>query len=126
MLYTIIKLLHVTFATLSITGFISRGILKFNQSPILQRRWIRILPHINDTLLLLFAIILVILSGYNPLHDSWLAAKIILLVFYIGFGALALRLAKSRTTQITFFILAILTFSWIVHIALSKTVFFIQ
>lgn len=118
--YAILKLLHITFATISISGFITRGILTLRQSSLLQQRWLKILPHINDSLLLLSAIALAILADYNPLHHSWLTAKIVLLVFYIGFGLITLRLAKNQGTRIVFFILAILTFGWIVAIAISK------
>ncbi len=122
--YTVIKLLHITFAAISISGFIARGLLMLRQSSLLQRRWLKVIPHINDSLLLLSAITLAILAGYNPLQHPWLAAKIILLFLYIGFGLMALRFARQRRSRIVFFILAIMTFAWIVVIAINKSVLF--
>ena len=120
--YTILKLLHISFATISISGFIARGILALRQSRLLQQRWLKVIPHLNDTLLLVSAITLAIQAGYNPLQHGWLAAKIVLLFFYIGFGMMALRFAKRRGSRMVFFILAILTFAWIVSIAITKSV----
>lgn len=119
--YTSLKLLHIVFAMISISGFITRGILTLKQSSLLHRRWLRILPHINDTLLLLSAIALAIQTDNSPWQHGWLAAKIVLLMVYIGLGLMTLRIAKSRTTRLIFFSLAILTFTWIVAIAISKS-----
>lgn len=119
--YHVIKLLHILFACVSITGFITRGILSLRQSALLQQRWVRIVPHINDTLLLLSGITLVIQTGYNPLQHAWLAEKIALLFVYIGLGLMTLRYARSRRARRIYFVLAIFSFIGIVIIALSKS-----
>ena len=55
------------------------------------------LPHINDTLLLITGITLAIITGFNPLVHTWLAAKLVALVFYIGFGMLALKANGAKS-----------------------------
>ena len=118
--YSILKLLHISFASISITGFIFRGILSFWQSPMLQRRWLKIVPHINDSLLLLSAIMLAVQTGYNPLQHIWLIEKIILLIIYIGLGLMTLRFASTYRAKRIYFVLAIFSFICIVIIAISK------
>ena len=54
-------------------------------------RWIRVLPHINDTVLLSAAVGLVLMSGQYPFVDAWLTAKVLGLTAYIILGSLALR-----------------------------------
>lgn len=118
--YLILKHLHITCVAISYTLFVLRGIWVLNASSRLQQRWVKIVPHINDTILLLSAITLAVLTHRNPLIETWLAAKIIGLVIYIMFGFIAFRLGKTRRTKITAWILAQLVFAYIVLVALTK------
>ena len=49
--YLALKHLHITFVTLSVSLFLLRGFWMWTQSPKLQQRWVKIAPHIIDTLL---------------------------------------------------------------------------
>ena len=64
--YEAIKHLHMTFARLSIIGFVLRGVWMMRDSPMLGRRLVRILPHIIDTLLLVTAIALAVMIAQYP------------------------------------------------------------
>lgn len=86
----------------------------------LQQRWVKILPHINDTVLLTSAIALAVLTHRNPLEESWLAAKIIGLIIYIGLGMMAFRFSKTRQTRLVTWVLAQMVFFYIVLVALTK------
>ncbi|HMY91216.1 MAG TPA: SirB2 family protein, partial [Nitrosomonas sp.] len=83
-------------------------------------RWVKILPHVNDTVLLLSAIMLAITIQQNPLENSWLTAKVIGLLTYILLGMVALRFGKTRRTKITAWIMALMVFGYIVLVALTK------
>lgn len=91
-----------------------------NASPRLQQRWVKITPHINDTVLLLSAITLAVITHRNPLVETWLAAKIIGLLIYIMLGFIAFRLAKTRRVKITAWVQAQIVFAYIVAVALTK------
>lgn len=80
----------------------------------------RIAPHVVDTLFLLTGIMLAGVSAQYPWSDVWLGAKIGGLVVYIAFGMAAMSL-KSRLGQSVAFILAVLTFAWIVTVARTKS-----
>src|SRR5690625_7262182 len=81
-MYPIMKHLHMTLAFLTLFSFALRGIWMMRRSPLLHQRWVKIAPHIIDTLLLVTALILAGILRYNPGAHPWLMAKIIALVVY--------------------------------------------
>ncbi len=115
--YIILKHLHVTFAVLSLLGFSLRGFWMLKESPMLQKKPVRILPHINDTLLLLTAIMLAIVTGFYPFVVGWVTLKVVLLVVYIVLGVFALKRGKTKQTRTVFFIAALATILAIFAIA---------
>lgn len=116
------KLIHVSCAVMSITGFLGRSFLKFNAPQYLQQRWLKISPHIIDSILLASAIVLVIQTRQYPFVSAWVTAKLLVLVLYIGFGLLTLRLARTRRQSLIGFIGASLSFSYIIAVALTRQV----
>jgi uncharacterized membrane protein SirB2 len=120
-MYFALKNLHLLCATLSIIGFIVRGALRIANSSILQKKWLRIAPHIVDTLLLLSAVGLMLQIHQYPVTSSWLSAKLLGLFVYIGFGLVALRFAKSQPVRIVAYLLAIVTFIYIGMVAVAKS-----
>jgi uncharacterized membrane protein SirB2 len=119
--YLIIRELHVLCALLSIASFIVRGVLKFRGSPLLQQKWLRISPHIVDTVLLLSAVALVVMRGEYPFVSAWLTAKTLGVFVYIGLGVVALRAGKTPAIRATAFVLAIATFAYIAMVAVTKS-----
>ncbi|MBL4826969.1 MAG: SirB2 family protein [Spongiibacteraceae bacterium] len=118
--YNTIKAIHISCALLSISGFLIRVILKLQNSPYLKQRWLKITPHLIDTLLLSSAIYLVISSQLNPLQHSWLGAKVIALFLYIAMGLLVIRYGKNKTQQMSALFIALLSAFYIVAVAITK------
>ena len=116
----IIKHLHVTFAVLSLCGFLLRGFWMMQESALLQARVTRILPHINDSLLLLTAVVLVVMSRQYPLVVGWVTIKIGLLLLYILFGTLALKRGRNKQSRSLFLLAAIIVVGMIFVVALTK------
>ena len=116
----IIKTIHVVCALLSISGFVGRGILMIKGSPLLRARWVKVSPHIIDTVLLVSAIMLASQWGWSALQMPWLLAKIVALLIYIGFGMLALRPGHSQAIRMISWLAAIMTFAYIVSVAITK------
>lgn len=117
--YTALKASHIGIAYLSILLFIIRFAL-FKFKPTLRSNIIlKVLPHIIDTFLLIFAIWLCVMISQYPLTDHWLTAKVIGLIAYIGFGVIAIKQGKVWA-----FIAALASFAYIfgaakAHSALS-------
>lgn len=120
--YAALKALHVGSAVLSITGFAARGALMLRDSPILRARFVRIAPHVVDTVLLASAIALAWLSGQYPLAQAWLTAKFVGLLVYIVLGAVALRYGRTLRVRAVAFVLALCAVSYIVCVALTRQV----
>ena len=89
--YFLIKHLHMTTAGLSLAFFMLRAWWSVSEAPILQRRWVKVLPHLNDTLLLTLGIVLMAMLSMWPHQHPWLAAKIVALLGYIGLGTVAIK-----------------------------------
>ncbi len=117
----LLKDLHVAFAYITIAGFVVRGLMSIAESPLRNARWLRIAPHVVDTLLLAFGIALAVSLSLSPLANGWLMAKIIGLIAYIGFGVMAMR-ARGRSLKIAAFIAAIASVGYIFAVAYSKQV----
>jgi len=109
-------------AFISISLFLIRGIWVFRGSSMMSKKWVKILPHVNDTILLVTATLLAISLQQYPFVDAWLTAKFTALIVYIVFGMFALKRAKEMKNKVVFFILALLTFSYIVGVALTRSV----
>lgn len=118
-MFNIVLFVHVLCALLSICFFILRGIWMFAGSNLLQKKFVRIAPHVIDTLLLAAAIVLCVIIGQYPFVNGWLTVKLVALVVYIGLGLFALRLGKTMTIRAIAFAAAILVFGFIVSVALS-------
>lgn len=116
-MYLGLKHLHVTTVYITIALFLLRGFWMVAESPMLHKRWVRIVPHINDTILLLSAIALAALIQQYPFVNSWLTAKVIGLVVYIGLGVVALRLGRTKGIRIAAFIGALITIAYIYNVA---------
>jgi uncharacterized membrane protein SirB2 len=85
---------------------------------LLQAKVVRITPHVIDSALLLSAIALTVQTNQYPLSNAWLTVKIIALVMYILLGVVALKRGKTRKQRIVAFVLALITFAFIVSVAL--------
>ena len=118
--YLALKHLHITFAALSGSFFLLRGLWMLLESPMLQRRWVKIVPHAVDTLLLVSALGLVFWSGQYPFVQTWLTAKVLALVAYIVLGTVALKRGKTRGVRTFALVAALATFAYIVAVALTR------
>ncbi len=119
-MYLAVKYLHVACVIVSITGFFLRGWLSFADSPVMDRRWLKWAPHVNDTVLLAAAIGLAVMSEQYPLAQSWLTAKIAGLLAYILLGMLALKPGRPRGVRIAAWLAALVVFAYVVAVALTR------
>jgi uncharacterized membrane protein SirB2 len=120
MSYAALKIIHVISVIFSYLLFMLRGIWMMQNSSILQRRWVKILPHVIDTVLLASAVTLVTMIQQYPGMSTWLSTKIGGLLLYIILGMMALRFGKSLKIKIISWIAAQIVFFYIVLVALTK------
>jgi uncharacterized membrane protein SirB2 len=121
-MYLALKLAHITAAILTISGFALRGFWMLTDSANLDRRIVKIAPHIVDSVFLLSGIGLIWILRLPVMSQPWLMAKLIALVFYVLLGTVALRRGKTKRTRTIALLLAILTFAYIAGAAMNKSV----
>jgi uncharacterized membrane protein SirB2 len=114
-----LKLFHIALAYLTVIGFVVRGIWVLADSPMRQQKWVRIAPHVIDTLLLVAGVILMLNLSLSP-FSGWLAAKLLGLLAYIGFGVLTMR-ARTRPAQLLGFVGALLSVGYIFSVAFTRS-----
>jgi len=119
MMILLLKHLHVTCVVLSISGFLLRGVWMMQESPWLQKKWVRVAPHIIDTILLGSAILLTMQIRQYPFVQNWLTAKVLALIAYIVIGAIGLKYGRTKKIRITAWLVAIAIFLYIVLVALT-------
>ena len=117
--YLLAKTIHVASVILSLGGFAARGALTLIASPLLNTRFVRIAPHVVDTVLLASALWLAWIIRQYPFVHGWLTAKVIGLLVYIVLGAIALRRGRTRRVRIAAFLGAAATACYIVSVALT-------
>jgi uncharacterized membrane protein SirB2 len=124
MSYLLLKHVHMSLAAVSGAFFLVRAGWMLARSPMLQRQWVRSTPHVVDTLLLGSALGLAFWSHQGPGNSPWLAAKIVALIAYIGFGSVALKYGRNRIERIAALLAAIACFAYIVLTAITKNPLF--
>ncbi|WP_331352652.1 SirB2 family protein [Cellvibrio sp. UBA7671] len=118
-MYLALKHLHLTFVVLSLLAFFVRGIWLFMNSSMLSRKWVKILPHIISTILLVSGIVLAVHLSMSPGSQTWLMAKIIGLVAYIGLGIAAFKVPNPNARKLLW-VSALIVFAYIVSVAISR------
>lgn len=115
--YLPLKHLHITVA------FISLGLLALRFLLLEWRgrypRLLKVLPHINDTILATLGVTLAVLLHYNPANHPWLWQKLLLLALYIGAGAFAMK-GRGPVARRAGFAVALVLFGLMYLLARTK------
>ena len=114
-----LKSFHITLAYLTAIGFVVRGLWSIAGSPLREQKWVRVAPHVIDTLLLTLGVALAFDIGAS-LADGWLAAKMTALLAYIGFGVLAMR-APTRRLKVLGFTAALGCVGYMFAVAFTRS-----
>ncbi|MHB8348055.1 MAG: SirB2 family protein [Acidiferrobacterales bacterium] len=116
-----VLLVHVSCVILAIAGFVLRGVWMMTGSSLLESRWARITPHVVDSLLLAAGATLAIQIHQYPFVNSWLTAKTLGVIVYIGLGMVALKRGRTRRIRVTAWLGALLVLGYIVAVALTRS-----
>lgn len=114
-----LKAIHIGTMAVSYILFFVRGIWMLSDSPLLHQRWVRIVPHVNDTLLLAAGVWMTVIIQQYPGTHGWLTAKLAGLVLYILLGLVALRPGRPKRVRAAAWIAAQIVFGYIVAVAFS-------
>jgi len=117
--YLVLKAVHVGCAAASYALFALRGLWMMREDAILRARWVRIVPHAVDTLLLASAIAMAVASRQYPFVAGWLTAKVIALLAYILLGMMALKWGATKRQRTAAWVAAQAAFLYIVAVAVT-------
>ncbi|HXZ95843.1 MAG TPA: SirB2 family protein [Burkholderiales bacterium] len=117
--FSSLKVIHIGTVAVSYTLFFVRGIWMLSDSPLLHQRWVRTVPHVNDTVLLVTGIWMTTIVHQYPGTQGWLTAKLAGLVIYILLGLIALRPGRAKRVRVKAWIAAQIVFGCIVAVAIG-------
>lgn len=117
----LLKSVHVACVAASFALFAVRGAWMLRAPDRLRVGWVRVVPHVVDTLLLASAVALAFLLRIDPLAHGWLGAKIAGLCAYIVLGTVALKRGRTRGTRTAAFAAALAVYAYIVTVAITKS-----
>lgn len=121
--YPLIKNFHLLTVAITITLFLLRFYWLTTGSALLQRGWVRIAPHVNDTFLLLSGALLVLITHFYPFtpQGSWLTEKLLAVIIYIALGSVALsRRPRSMATRWVACLVAVVALLLVIKLAMTK------
>ncbi|MGO4893602.1 SirB2 family protein [Flavobacterium sp. W21_SRS_FM6] len=95
-MYEITKHLHLTIMLVSVLLFLSRFVLTIRGSNLLNKKALKIAPHIIDTIWIITAVALCVMLQQYPFVNGWVTEKLLAFVMYIFMVLFALKLAKTN------------------------------
>ncbi len=122
--FNVLITLHLTSVALSISLFVLRYWWRWAHHPRAQARWVRVVPHVVDSVLLLSGAGLMGVTGYIPftVKGAWLTEKLFGVIIYIVLGFIALGRHRPRSQQSGFiaFLLGLVVLYIIIKLAATK------
>ena len=121
--YFALKHVHILTAFLSVSLFILRYWWQYRGSAMSTKRWVRIVPHVNDTLLLVTGVALVMITHFYPFtpQGAWLTEKLFGVIIYIVLGFIALgKRPRSQQVRWIAFLLGLVVIYIVIKLATTK------
>ncbi|SCC64095.1 invasion regulator SirB2 [Kosakonia oryziphila] len=123
-LFNILIVLHLTCVALTISLFVLRYWWRWTNNPHARAGWVRVVPHVVDSVLLLSGGGLMWVTGYLPftVKGAWLTEKLFGVIIYIVLGFIALGRHRPRSQQTGFiaFMLGLVVLYIIIKLAATK------
>ncbi|MEM0911009.1 MAG: SirB2 family protein [Pseudomonadota bacterium] len=121
-MYMALKHLHLTAVSFSFVVFLIAFAAAILQSPLAEKKWLKILPHVLYTVILITAISLWL--SVNAYAFDWLASKLLGFILYVLSISYAIKWAKNNRMR---YIGLASAFAWLLltaSIAFSKNALF--
>ncbi len=107
-------------AFISVALFTFRFALTLAGSAQLSKKWLKVTPHVIDTLLLLLGVIMMMKLALNPFEQLWLGEKLLGVLAYIFTGYYTLKLARNKMMQVFGYLGSIGWVLLVVRLAMTK------
>jgi len=120
-MYAGLLLLHKIAVLTSISVFFIRGLGVIYERQWVTRKPVKIVPHIVDTVLILSAVGIVLVTPF-AFSDPWILLKTLGVLVYVGLSVLVFKIAKSRAQRALFWALNLAVLFFLVAVAVEKQV----
>lgn len=118
--FLFLKYLHLVTVAASFALFFVRGIWVLRSYPDSEEKWVRVLPHVVDAVLVLSAVAMLAVSPLKGWPGNWLTVKLALIVVYVAFSLYLFGRARAFATRILVFVPALLIFLLVTTIAVMR------
>ena len=115
-----LKYLHIVSVAASFGLFFLRGLWVMQSYPDSQEKWVRILPHAVDSILVLSALAMLATSPLKGWPGDWLTVKLALIVIYAMLAWSLFRAARGLAAKILAWLLGLLVLLFITTIAVLQ------
>ena len=115
--YVLIKMVHAVLVLAVGLLFLWRVYLSLAKAPAQNGKVPTLLAHTFSLGLLASGLTMVAIYGQMP---AWVMTKLIFLFVFIALGVMAFKRAKTRSAQLTMMALALLTYAFLVSVAVTK------
>ena len=123
-MYMAFKHLHLTAIALSLLFLILQVVAHLMDSKMKEAKWLKVLPHIINTVLIITAIGLCVTLAQYPFVHDWVTSKLIGLVAYILLAVVAVKWARTNAMRVFALIGAVAWLGLTGKIAITKTALF--
>ncbi|PSW04028.1 SirB2 family protein [Photobacterium lipolyticum] len=124
-MYEVMIDFHKAAIALSVLLFVARYCLMMANSQLTEKKFLKVTPHVVDTVMLLSGIGLIMMTGIMPFTEtgSWLTQKLSCVLAYVALGFFTLKYGKNKVFKTFAFFGAL---GWVMaaaNIAVTKTSF---
>lgn len=122
-MFSAFKHTHMLIAFVSVIFLILRFAYGMRGAANLNKKWLKIIPHVIDLVLILSIIGMLTSIGASAYPPAFLSEKLTMFVLYIVFSVvmvLSLRGRLSANLRIPAFVLALVSWLWLIKVAFSK------
>lgn len=120
-MYAGLLLLHKIAVLTSISVFFIRGLGVIYSREWVTRKPVKIVPHVIDTVLILSAVGIVLVTPF-AFSDPWILMKTLGVLVYVALSVVVFKVAKSRAQRALFWVLNLAVLFFLVAVAVEKQV----
>lgn len=120
MILLFLKYLHIVSVAAGFALLFVRGLWVMQSFPEPQEKWVRVLPHAVDAVLVLSGIVLLAMSPLSGWPGDWLTVKLALVIGYAMLALYLFRGARAMVIKILAWLLTLLILLFIATIAVLR------
>jgi len=118
--FLLLKYIHILAVAASFALFFIRGVWLLQSYPPAPERWVRILPHVVDGLLVASALGMLAMAPATADYKGWMPVKLALIGLYVFLVVFVIRLAKAKWQRFAAWLLALMVFLFVTSIAVLR------